>query len=150
MSENGFFRYTGKLESLACLVEDHVYDDINTIPKQHINAGLNNLFGEVMWFYPNSGSGTLTVWYVIIIDSTPETTSVDSRNISKTAWQDSAVFGKPHATEYNSDTTATTNKDHVIGCTDGTTTYFEHEKGLDEIKEGATNFYYSKHTIRRF
>ena len=47
MSENGFFRYTGKLESLPCLVEDHVYDDINTIPKQHINAGLNNLFGEV-------------------------------------------------------------------------------------------------------
>ena len=59
MSENGFFRYTGKLESLPCLVEDHVYDDINTIPKQHINVGLNNLFGEIMWFYPNSGSGTV-------------------------------------------------------------------------------------------
>jgi hypothetical protein len=54
MSENGFFRYTGKLESLPCLVEDFVYDDINTIPKQHVNAGLNNLFGEVMWFYPSS------------------------------------------------------------------------------------------------
>jgi len=59
MSENGFFRYAGRLESLPCLVEDHVFDDINTIPKQHINAGLNNLFGEVMWFYPNSGSGTV-------------------------------------------------------------------------------------------
>ena len=29
MSENGFFRYAGKLESLPCLVEDFVYDDIN-------------------------------------------------------------------------------------------------------------------------
>jgi hypothetical protein len=29
MSENGFFRYAGKLESLPCLVEDHVYDNIN-------------------------------------------------------------------------------------------------------------------------
>ena len=56
MSENGFFRYTGKLESLACLVEDYVYDDINTVPKQHIYAGLNNLFGEVTWFYPGSGA----------------------------------------------------------------------------------------------
>ena len=59
MSENGFFRYTGKLESLPCLVEDFVFDDINTTPKQHINAGLNNLFGEVMWFYPSSSSGTV-------------------------------------------------------------------------------------------
>ena len=29
MSENGFFKYAGALESLPCLVEDFVYDDIN-------------------------------------------------------------------------------------------------------------------------
>lgn len=141
MSENGFFRYTGKLESLACLVEDHVYDDINTIPKQHINAGLNNLFGEVMWFYPNSGSGTVNrVVTYNYLDSTPERPVWTVGTLARSAWQDSAVFGQPHATEYNSSsTTATTNKDHVIGCTDGTSTYFEHEKGLDQIKEGATS-----------
>jgi len=141
MSENGFFRYTGKLESLACLVEDHVYDDINTIPKQHINAGLNNLFGEVMWFYPNSGSGTVNrmVCYNYL-DSTPERPVWTVGTLARSAWQDSAVFGQPHATEYNSDaTTAASGKDHVIGCTDGTSTYFEHEKGLDQIKEGATS-----------
>ena len=141
MSENGFFRYTGKLESLPCLVEDHVYDDINTIPKQHINAGLNNLFGEIMWFYPNSGSGTVNRMVTYnYLDSTPERPVWTTGTLARSAWQDSAVFGQPHATEYNSsDTTATTNKDHVIGCTDGTSTYFEHEKGLDEIKEGTTN-----------
>ncbi len=141
MSENGFFRYTGKLESLACLVEDHVYDDINTIPKQHINAGLNNLFGEVMWFYPNSGSGTVNrmVCYNYL-DSTPERPVWTVGTLARSAWQDSAVFGQPHATEYNSGaTTAASGKDHVIGCTDGTSTYFEHEKGLDQIKEGATS-----------
>jgi hypothetical protein len=141
MSENGFFRYTGKLESLACLVEDHVYDDINTIPKQHINAGLNNLFGEVMWFYPNSGSGTVNrmVCYNYL-DSTPERPVWTVGTLARSAWQDSAVFGKPHATEYNpSATTAASGKDHVVGCTDGTSTYFEHEKGLDQIKEGATS-----------
>jgi len=141
MSENGFFRYTGKLESLACLVEDHVYDDINTIPKQHINAGLNNLFGEIMWFYPNSGSGTVNRMVTYnYLDSTPERPVWTVGTLARSAWQDSAVFGLPHATEYNSSaTTAATNKDHVIGCTDGTSTYFEHEKGLDQVKEGATS-----------
>ena len=139
MSENGFFRYTGKLESLPCLVEDHVYDDINTIPKQHINVGLNNLFGEVMWFYPNSGSGTVNRMVAYnYLDSSSERPVWTVGTLARTAWQDSAVFGKPHATEYDADgTTAATDTNHVIGCTDGVSTYFEHETGLNQIKEGA-------------
>ena len=139
MSENGFFRYTGKLESLPCLVEDHVFDDINTIPKQHINAGLNNLFGEVMWFYPNSGSGTVNrVVTYNYLDSSSERPVWTVGTLARTAWQDSAVFGKPHATEYDADgTTAATDTNHVIGCTDGVSTYFEHETGLNQVKEGA-------------
>jgi hypothetical protein len=141
MSDNGFFRYTGKLESLPCLVEDHVYDDINLTPRQHINAGLNNLFGEIMWFYPSSSSGVVNRMVAYnYLDSSPERPVWTSGTLARSTWQDSAVFGKPHATEYNSsDTTATTNKDHVIGCTDGTTTYFEHETGLNQVKEGQTS-----------
>ena len=140
MSENGFFRYTGKLESLPCLVEDFVYDDINTIPKQHINAGLNNLFGEVMWFYPNSGSGTVNrVVTFNYLDSSPERPVWTTGTLARSAWQDSAVFGKPHATEYDSDgTTATTDTNYIFGNSDGTSTYYEHETGLNQIKEGAT------------
>ena len=140
MSENGFFRYTGKLESLPCLVEDHVYDDINTIPKQHINAGLNNLFGEVMWFYPNSGSGTVNrVVTYNYLDSSSERPVWTVGTLARTAWQDSAVFGKPHATEYDEDgTTATTDTNYIFGNTDGTSTYFEHETGLNQVKEGST------------
>ena len=140
MSENGFFRYTGKLESLRCLVEDHVYDDINTTPKQHINAGLNNLFGEVMWFYPNSGSGTVNrVVTYNYLDSTPQRPVWTTGTLARTAWRDSAVFGKPHATEYDDDgETATTDTNYVYGNTDGTSTYFEHETGLNQVKEGQT------------
>ena len=29
-SENGFFKYSGNLETMTCLVEDFVYDDLNT------------------------------------------------------------------------------------------------------------------------
>ena len=139
MSENGFFRYTGKLESLPCLVEDHVYDDINTTPKQHINVGLNNLFGEVMWFYPNSGSGTVNRMVAYnYLDSSSERPVWTVGTLARTAWQDSAVFGKPHATEYDADgTTAATDTNHVIGCTDGVSTYFEHETGLNQVKVGA-------------
>jgi len=140
MSENGFFRYTGKLESLPCLVEDHVYDDINTIPKQHINAGLNNLFGEVMWFYPSSGSGTVNRMVAYnYLDSSNERPVWTSGTLARSAWQDSAVFGKPHATEYDSTAeTADSDVNYVHGNSDGATTYYEHETGLNQVKLGQT------------
>ena len=140
MSENGFFRYTGKLESLPCLVEDFVFDDINTTPKQHINAGLNNLFGEIMWFYPSSSSGTVNRMVAYnYLDSSPERPVWTSGTLARSAWQDSAVFGKPHATEYDSSgTTSTTDTNYVYGNSDGTSTYYEHETGLNQVKEGQT------------
>jgi hypothetical protein len=135
MSDNGFFRYTGKLESLACLVEDYVFDDLNTVPKQHINAGLNNLFGEVTWFYPSSSASSINraVTYNYM-DSTPERPVWTTSSLARTAWQDSAVFGKPHGTEYDADATS----DETIGNTDGVTTYYEHETGFNQVKAGAT------------
>jgi len=141
MSENGFFRYTGKLESLPCLVEDFVFDDINTTPKQHINAGLNNLFGEVMWFYPSSDSGTVNkVVTYNYLDSSSERPVWTTGTLARSAWQDSAVFGKPHATDYNSSgTTATTDVNYIFGNSDGTSTYYEHETGLNQVKEGQTS-----------
>jgi hypothetical protein len=140
MSENGFFRYAGRLESLPCLVEDHVFDDINTIPKQHINAGLNNLFGEVIWFYPNSGSGTVNRMVTYnYLDSSPERPVWTTGTLARTAWQDSAVFGKPHATEYDTSSNGTSGSSTFVqGNVDGVSYYYEHEKGLDQIREGAT------------
>ncbi len=140
MSENGFFRYSGRLESLPCLVEDHVFDDINTIPKQHINAGLNNLFGEVIWFYPNSGSGTVNRMVAFnYLDSSAERPVWTTGTLARTAWQDSAVFGKPHATEYDTSSNGTSGSSTFVqGNVDGVSYYYEHEKGLDQIREGAT------------
>ena len=140
MSENGFFRYAGRLESLPCLVEDHVFDDINSIPKQHINAGLNNLFGEVIWFYPNSGSGTVNRMVAYnYLDSSPERPVWTVGTLARTAWQDSAVFGKPHATEYDPDAeTPDSDVNYVHGNTDGVSTYYEHETGLNQVKGGST------------
>jgi len=137
MSENGFFRYAGKLESLPCLVEDHVYNDINLESgNQMVSAGLNNLFGEVMWFYPTSSSSVVNrqVTYNYF-DSSPQRPVWTVGTLARTMWQDSAVFGSPHATEYDA---ATDTSFDVVGNTEGRTTYYQHETGTDQVKGGAT------------
>jgi len=135
MSENGFFRYAGKLESLPCLVEDFVFDDINMESgNQMISAGLNNLFGEVMWFYPQSTSSVVNRMVAYnYFDSSPRRPVWTVGSLSRTMWRDSAVFTKPHATEYNA--SSNTSFD-VVGNTEGKTAYYEHETGTDQNKNG--------------
>jgi hypothetical protein len=136
MSENGFFRYTGKLESMICLVEDYVYDDINTTSNQLINAGLNNLFGEVIWFYCTSGSNVINRMVTYnYIDSSPQRPIWTTGSLNRTTWSDSAVFGKPYATHYDIDTDTSYD---VVGNTDGITTFYEQETGNDQVKRGVT------------
>ena len=140
MSENGFFRYTGKLESMDCLVEDYVYDNLNTTSNQMIYAGINNLFGEVTWFYPASGSNvnTQSVTYSYL-DSTAKRPIwfVNASSLFiRTTWQDSAVFGLPHATQYDADTDTSFD---VTGNTEGVSYYYEHETGVNQVKLGVTS-----------
>jgi len=135
MSENGFFRYAGKLESLPCLVEDFVYDDINLDSgNQMVSAGLNNLFGEVMWFYPESNSSVVNrmVSYNYF-DSSPQRPVWTVGSLARTMWRDSAVFGKPHALEYDASTDTSFD---VVGNTEGRTSYYEHETGTDQNRNG--------------
>ena len=135
MSENGFFRYAGKLESLPCLVEDHVYDNINLESgNQMVSAGLNNLFGEVMWFYPTTGSSVVNRMVAYnYFDSSPQRPVWTNGTLARTMWEDSAVFGSPHALEYDADTDTSFD---VVGNTEGRTTYYQHETGTDQVKGG--------------
>ena len=140
MSENGFFRYSGKLESMDCLVEDYVYDDINTDSNQLINAGLNNLFGEIIWFYCTNGSDVVNrmVCYNYI-DSSAKRGIWTTGSLNRTAWADSAIFGKPHATYYDIDgTQAASSGTYVVGNTEGISTYYEHETGNNQVTGGVT------------
>ena len=135
MSENGFFRYAGKLESLPCLVEDFVYNDINlNSGNQMVSAGLNNLFGEVMWFYPESSSSVVNrmVSYNYF-DSSPQRPVWTVGSLARTMWRDSAVFSLPHALEYDASTDTSFD---VVGNTEGRTSYYEHETGTDQNRNG--------------
>ena len=139
MSENGFFRYTGKLESMDCLVEDYVYDDINKTSNQLIYCGLNNLFGEIYWFYPTSTSNKVDRLVVFsYLDSSPDRPiwfTNASTIFPRTTWIDSAVFGLPHGTEYDADDDVSFD---VVGNTDGVTYPYEHETGVNYIKNATT------------
>ena len=135
-SENGFFKYAGALQSIPCLVEDFVFNDLNTTANQLINAGLNNLFGEINWFYCSSGATVIdrcvTFNYIESAGGRPVWTT---STLDRTTWQDSAVFGKPHATDYDADSN---NSYDVVGNTDGCTIYYEHETGTDQVTTTAT------------
>jgi len=134
MSENGFFSYDGQLKSLPCLVEDHVYDDLNFVSRDLVNAGLNNLFGEINWFYCTENSDAINrVVTYNYLDSSPKRPIWTTGTLPRAAWQDSSVFAKPHATYYNPNSNASYD---VTGNTDGCTTYYQQETGTDQIDAG--------------
>jgi hypothetical protein len=136
MSENGFFMYDGQLKSMPCLVEDYVYDDLNTTSRDLINVGLNNLFGEVTWFYCTAGSNVIDRMVTYnYLDSSAKRPIWTTGSLARAAWQDSSVFEKPHATYYNPNSNSSYD---VIGNTDGCTIYYQQETGTDQIDAGGT------------
>ena len=134
MSENGFFSYDGQLKSMPCLVEDFVYDNLNSTPRDLINCGLNNLFTEINWFYCSDGSDVVdSVVTYNYLESSTERPVWTTGSLARTAWQDSAVFAKPHACYY---TTSDNASFDVQGNVDGTTLYYAQETGTDQVTAG--------------
>ena len=135
MSENGFFMYDGQLKSMPCLVEDFVYDGLNSTPKDLVNCGLNNLFGEIQWFYCSTGSDVVdrVVTYSYVESKMHKRPIWTTGTLDRTAWTDSSVFDKPHACDYNASDHASFD---VTGNTDGTTKYYEQETGTDQVDAG--------------
>jgi hypothetical protein len=138
MGSNGFFSFDGTVNTLPCSVEDYVYDDIDTTKGQQVCAGINNLFTEVTWWYPTSGSD-FNNRYVVYNYGTVNNplpmgnwyTGVNTNSI-RTTWIDSLVYPKPYATAYNSSNTGTFPA--IIGETGlGQSVLFEHETGTDQV-----------------
>ena len=142
MSNNGFFMFDGTVKSLPCSVEDYVYDQADTTKGQQIYAGINNLFTEVVWYYPSTsseyndqyvvynygeGSGKQIpegVWYI--------------GTEARTTWIDASVYPKPFATKFNDSATGTFPV--IVGESGlGQTVLFEHEVGTDQVNpDGST------------
>jgi len=56
-------------------------------------------------------------------------------SLARTMWEDSAVFGKPHALEYSAGVDTSFD---VVGNTEGSTIYYEHETGTDQVQGSTT------------
>ena len=144
MGSNGFFSFDGTVNTLPCSVEDYVYDDVDTTKGQQVNAGINNLFTEVTWWYPTAGSDFNNRYVVYNYGQTNQQvpmgnwyTGVNSNSI-RTTWIDTLVYPKPYATAFNDSNTGTFPA--VIGETGlGQSVLFEHETGTDQVNpDGST------------
>ena len=144
MGNNGFFSFDGTVNTLPCSVEDYIYDDVDTTKGQQICAGINNLFTEVTWWYPTSGSDFNNRYVVFNYGQTNEPTPMGNwytginTNSIRTTWIDSLVYPKPYATSYSS--SATGSFPTIIGESGlGRSVLFEHETGNDQINpDGST------------
>ena len=138
MGNNGFFSFDGTVNTLPCSVEDYVFDDIETTKGQQINAGINNLFTEVVWWYPATGSDFNNRYVVYNYGQTTQPVPMGNwytgtnTNSIRTTWIDSLVYPRPYATAFNSSNTGTFPA--IIGETGlGQSVLFEHEIGTDQI-----------------
>jgi hypothetical protein len=68
-------------------------------------------------------------------DSSPQRPVWTNGTLARTMWEDSAVFGSPHALEYSA--SVDTSFD-VVGNTEGSTIYYQHETGTDQVQGGTT------------
>ena len=143
MGNNGFFSFDGTVNTLPCSVEDYIYDDCDTTKGQQICAGINNLFTEVVWWYPTAGSDFNNRYVVYNYGQTNQPTPMGNwytgvnQNSIRTTWIDSLIYPKPYATAFNSSNTGTFPA--VIGESGlGQSVFFEHEVGTDQINPDGT------------
>ena len=137
----GFFVYDGTVKSLDCSVEDFVFTTNNTgdlgiefDQAKKVYAGYNTLFGEVTWYYPKSGSNVID--RNVTLNYTENTWTTGS--IARTTYYDAQLFDHPYATEYT--LTGVPTFPTIKGATNanGSTTFYEHEKGVDQVNSSGT------------
>ena len=136
----GFFVYDGTVKLLPSLVEDFVFQTdgdnlgINFASNQIVFASHNSLYNEIVWFYPK---GTPLLSPSNQIDRSVSYNYVENTwstmSLARTTYSDSTTYAKPYATEFNS--TGTPQFPTINGVTNtfGSSTYFAHEEGINEI-----------------
>ena len=138
MSNNGFFMFDGTVKSMPCSVEDYVYDQADTTKGQQVYAGINNLYTEVVWYYPSQSSEYNDQYVVFNYGEQMKGGVWYTGTEARTSWIDATVYPNPIATKFNS--TAIGTFPIIVGEDGlGQTTLFEHEVGTDQVNpDGST------------
>ena len=97
MGSDKFYAYSGRVETLPCSLRRFVFSNINMDQAYQAHVGLNEQFGEIMWFYCSKNSISVdkyvvynyleNIWYY--------------GDFARTAWLDSHTRGVPFATAYD-------------------------------------------------
>jgi hypothetical protein len=136
----GFFVFDGTVKLLPSLVEDFVFTTtgsnvgINYSSNEIIYGSHNSLFNEIVWFYPAgtpSGSPATQNNRAVVYNYVENTWSVMS--LARSSYADASTYDVPYATEYNQTTTPTIANLSGATNTFGSTTYYAHEVGNNEI-----------------
>ena len=56
MGKDKFYAYTGRVETLACTLRNHVFQNLNYDQSAQIICGTNEHWNEIWWFYPSENS----------------------------------------------------------------------------------------------
>jgi hypothetical protein len=136
----GFFVFDGTVKLLPSLVEDFVFtttgsnEGINYSSNEIIYASHNSLFNEIVWFYPAgtpSGSPAVQNNRTVVYNYVENTWS--TMTLARSSYADASTYDVPYATEYDSTTTPTISNLSGATNTFGSSTYYAHEIGTNEI-----------------
>ena len=136
----GFFVFDGTVKLLPSLVEDFVFTTtgsnvgINYSSNEIIYGSHNSLFNEIVWFYPAgtpAGSPAVQNNRAVVYNYVENTWSL--MTLARSSYADASTYDVPYATEY--DSTATPTIANLSGATNtfGSTTYYAHEVGNNQI-----------------
>jgi hypothetical protein len=131
----GFFVYDGTVKQLPSLVEDFVFTTesgslgINYNASQITYAYHNSLYNEVGWNYAQSNSSQVD--RNVVYNYLENTWAVGS--LARTTYVDAESFDLPYATQYTANATPTFPTINGVTNTFGSTKYWEHETGVNEV-----------------
>jgi hypothetical protein len=97
MGVDKFYIYSGRVETLPCSVRTYIFNDINREQFAQIQAGTNEGYSEVWWFYCSANSNEIDRYVIFnYLDRVWYYGSID-----RTAWLDSPLRQFPVATTGN-------------------------------------------------
>lgn len=109
MGVDKFYSYSGRVDTVPCTLQAHVFKNINLGQGVQVHAGTNEGFNEVWWFYCTKDS--LTIDAYVIYNYVDRTWYYGS--LHRTAWLDSPTKQSPVAA--------------------GNNLLYSHEVGVDDV-----------------
>jgi hypothetical protein len=113
MGQDKFYAYTGRIETLACTLRNHVFENLNYTQANQIVCGTNEQWNEVWWMYPSADSNwndkyviynyADQIWYY--------------GTIQRTAWLDTPLRLYPQAMDTDENPTTATFTGSISGTT---------------------------------